>query len=72
MLELLQEYLYIVCTKGFTPIFKKVGTKDNAVADFLSRNHDEQAIETYLKSHDLPTLTCVQAPDHLFTLGSNW
>ena len=72
MLELLQEYLYIVCTKGFTPIFKKVGTKDNTLADFLSRNHDESDIRTYLRSQGLPNLTRVQAPDHLFTLGSNW
>ena len=72
MLELLQEYLYIVCIKGFTPIFRKVSTKDNAVADFLSRNHDQLAIETYLRSQGLPELSRVHAPDHLFTLGSNW
>ena len=72
MLELLQEFLYIVCTRGFTPIFRKVGTKENAVADFLSRNHDELQTASYFKQNNLPMRTCVQAPDNLFTFKSNW
>ena len=72
MLQLLQEYLYIVCTRGFTPVFKKVGTADNDLADFLSRNHDKSATKSYFKSKNLPMRTCIPAPDHLFTLRSNW
>ena len=72
MLELLQEYLYIVCTRGFIPAFKEVGTADNDLADFLSRNHDQSATKAYFRSKNLPMRTFIPAPDHLFTLRSNW
>ena len=72
MQELLREYLYIVCTRGFTPIFRKVGTKENQVADFISRNHDQSCISSYFLSNDHPMRTWVPAPDHLFLLNSNW
>ena len=72
MLELLQEFLYIVCTRSFSPVFMKIGTKDNAVADFISRNHDPAAATSYFKSSGHPMRTEVLAPDHLFTLRSNW
>ena len=72
MLELLQEYLFVVCTRGFTPVFRKVGTKENEVADFISRNHDNLEIASYFSSNSLPMRTCVAAPNHLFTLRSNW
>ena len=72
MLELLQEYLYIVCTRGFTPVFRKIGTKENEVADFISRNHDQAATAEYFSSNGLPMRRCVPAPDHLFTFMSNW
>ena len=72
MLELLQEFLYIVCTRQFTPIFRRVGTKENAVADFISRCHDTKLIASYFEEQNLPMRTPVVAPDHLFTLLSNW
>ena len=72
MMDLLREYLYIVCTRGFTPIFRKIGTKENEVADFISRNHDQLETASYFSSNSLPMRTCVAAPNHLFTLMSNW
>ena len=72
MQELLREYLYIVCTRGFTPIFRLVGTKENEVADFISRNHDQHQIAAYFMSRGLPMRTYTPAPDHLFSLQSNW
>jgi hypothetical protein len=72
MLELLQEFLYVVCTRGFTPFFRKIGTKSNHVADFISRRHDPTVIASFFKSKGLPNRTQVAAPDNLFTLRSNW
>ena len=72
MLALLQEFLYIVCTRNFTPIFRKIGSKENAVADFISRRHDPVATATFFESKGLRPLTLVEAPDNLFTLRSNW
>ena len=72
MLELLQEFLYIVCTRGFTPIFRKVGTKENELADYISRNHNPTVTASYFQSKGHPMRTLVRAPDNLFTLRSNW
>jgi hypothetical protein len=72
MLELLQEFLYIVCTRGFTPIFRRVGTKENETADFISRNHDHARIASHFQLKGLPMRTHVAAPDNLFSLRSNW
>ena len=72
MLDLLREFLYIVCTRKFTPIFRKIGTKENYVADFISRCHDETKINDYFLSKQLPMRTPVVARDSLFTLQSNW
>ena len=72
MLELLQEFLYIVCTCKFTPVFRSIGTKENFVADYISRYHDPEVTAKYFKSNSLPMRTPVGAPDNLFTLRSNW
>ena len=72
MLELLKEFLYIVCTRKFTPVFKKIGTKANEVADFISRRHDPEATASFFKSKGLPPRDLIDAPDHLFKLHSNW
>ena len=63
MLELLQEFLYIVCSRKFSPVFKKIGTKENAVADFISRRHDPSAISTFFKAKCLPMRTPIEAPE---------
>ena len=72
MLELLQEFLYIVCTRKFTPVFRKIGTKDNSTADFISRCHDPHMIAEHFQSCQLPMRTPVTVKDNLFTLRSNW
>ena len=72
MIELLQEFLFIVCTKRFTPIFRKIGTKQNVVADFLSRTHDPVEISKFLRSRNLPIQTEVKVPDNFFSIQSNW
>ena len=70
--ELLREYLYVVCTRGFTPKFRTVGTKENAVADFISRRHDPEATISYFLEHGHPKRSLVPVSDSLFKLQSNW
>ena len=72
MQELLREFLYIVCTKRFTPIFRKISSKDNKVADFLSRCHDPVATRKFFEDNNLPERKLVSIPDHFFSLNSNW
>ena len=72
MQELLREFLFIVCSRGFTPVFRKIGTKSNSTADFISRRHDPAATQEYFATNNLPARQLIEAPDHLFTLKSNW
>ena len=72
MQELLREFLYIVCTRGFTPVFKKIGTTANETADFISRVHDPILTQKFFKSRGLLARKPVTAPDTLFSLKSNW
>ena len=72
MQELLREFLYIVCVKGFTPVFRRISTKANHEADYMSRVHNYENIHSYSVKHNLPIRKPVEAPDHLFRLHSNW
>ena len=72
MQELLREFLFIVCSRGFTPVFRKIGTKSNETADFISRRHDRIATQEFFAAKNLPQRNLIEAPDHLFSLRSNW
>ena len=72
MQDLLREFLFIVCSKKFTPVFRKIGTKENWCADFISRCHDHDATDAFFVKHSLPARKLVEVPDNLFNLGSNW
>ena len=72
MQDLLREFLYIVCTKKFTPVFRKIGSKENFVADFISRCHDHPTTLDFFVRNDLPARKLVMVPDHFFNLNSNW
>ena len=72
MLELLREFLYTVCTKRFTPVFRKIGTKENYVADYLSRCHDPTKTAEYFAKENLPMRKLVKLPAEYFDLNSNW
>ena len=72
MQELLREFLYIVCSKGFTPVFRKIGTVANKTADYISRVHDHSLINKFFKDSGLPDRKPVDVPDTFFSLHSNW
>ena len=70
--RLLREFLYLVCTRGFTPVFRHVGSKVNHIADFLSRNYDQVSINRYMLEHDLPLSVRRSIPEAYFRLQSLW
>ena len=70
MQELRREFLFIVCTRSFTPDFPKIGM--NRVADFISRVHDRFETEEFFAKNNLPQRRLIHCPDNLFTLRSNW
>ena len=72
MLELLRMFLYIVCVKKFTPTFKKIGSKENYLADFISRCHDPILTAEFFQKQALPIRNLVEVPDKFFDLNSNW
>ena len=72
MQELLREFLYIVCSKGFTPVFRKIGTVANKTADYISRVHDPSLISKFFSDSGLPDRKPVNVPDTYFSLHSNW
>ena len=72
MQKLLREFLYIVCSKGFTPVFRKIGTVANKTADYISRVHDYSLISAFFKTNGLPLRQPVEVPDNFFELHSNW
>ena len=69
---LLREFLFIVCTRGFTPVFRKISSKANAVADYISRVHDQTDTREFFQKNHLPLRNLISCPDNLFTLRSNW
>ena len=72
LLSLLREFLYVVVTKKFFPVLRKISTKDNSLADFISRRHDEEAcIEEFRKS-GLSNMKLVNIPDSSFKLTEPW
>ena len=72
MLVLLREFLYLVCTRRFTPVFKHVGTVKNEIADFLSRNHGQAEIDQFLERKSINLQTRRQVPDSFFKLSAIW
>ena len=72
MQELLREFLFIVCSKGFIPVFRKIGTKENKTADYISRVHDHKMIDNFFQKSRLPKRYPVEVPDNFFNLQSNW
>ena len=72
MASILREFLYLVCTRNFTPVFRHIGTKKNMVADYLSRVHDQSLLDTFLR-HNMPKLVKRKdIPDVFFTPSAMW
>jgi hypothetical protein len=68
LLSLLREFLYIVVTKKFFPVLRKIGTKENHLADFISRMHDiKAAIDEFTKA-GLHEMVPIQVADSSFKL----
>ena len=72
MMAMLREFMYLVCIKGFTPAFRKVGTKENFVADHISRCHDPKLTERFFIQNKIPPKRKVTIPDNFFKLHCNW
>ena len=72
MATLLREFLYLVCTRSFTPVFKLIGSKENYVADFLSRHHDQAIIDNFIRNQNLKLKHRLHVPTSFFKLNAVW
>ena len=70
--KLLREFLYWVCRFNFYPNLEKITTKDNHIADFLSRNHNAADIDSYFCKNGYSDQKCVIVPTSWFNFSAEW
>jgi hypothetical protein len=72
LLSLLREFLYLVVTRKFFPIVRKIGTKENAIADHISRRFDEVAAAEVFAKFGLQNMMRIRPKTTFFNLSSSW
>ena len=72
LLSLLREFLYIVVTKKFFPVVRKIGTKENSLADHISRRFDKEAAEQVFAKSGLYDMVMVKPRADFFKLSAPW
>ena len=68
----LREFLFWVCRFNFNAVASKIGTKDNDIADFLSRNFDDSDAITFFEKETLPIPEKVEVVDTDFEFVADW
>ena len=72
MLTMLREFSYWVCTFGFTPVFRKIDTKVNHIADHISRRHDTESADALFNRVGMSPMKKIQVSDFCFKLTAPW
>ena len=72
MQSLLREFLYFVCRFNFCPVVSKIGTKENSVADFLSRRYDLNDASDFFVKNNLGKMENIPLTDSMFDLQADW
>ena len=72
MQQLLREFLFWVCRYNFCPILEKIGTKENHIADFISRNHNTADIDNYFEKCGFPAQKKVDVPAEWYSFQAEW
>ena len=72
LLSLLREFLHIVVTKKFFPVVRKIGTKENAVADHISRRYDSDAAAKVFAENGLHDMKLIKPRAQYFQLSATW
>ena len=68
----LREFLYWVCRYNFHPIVSKIDTKENDIADFLSRNYSDSDADLFFTRENLPPQTKLSNIESDFELEADW
>jgi hypothetical protein len=72
MSAFLREYLYLVVKYKFNPVVKHISTKDNYIADYLSRNFSNDEATKFFSSLNMPNMKQLRVADQMFTFTSRW
>ena len=72
LLTLLREYLHIVVVKKFFPVIRKIGTKENILADHISRRYDKEAAAKIFLEYGLHDMLLVKPKAQFFNLSAPW
>ena len=72
MQSLLREFLFYVCTFNFSPVASKIGTKENLIADFLSRNFNPVDAVSFFIKQGLGPLKNIPLHDSVFEMKADW
>ena len=72
MQRYLREFLFWVCRFNFNPIVSKIASKENDVADFLSRNFSQADADIFFTKEGLPPQTKLTLTDTDFCLQADW
>ena len=67
-----RELLYWQCRMKLSLVVMKIGTKENFVADFLSRCTDSKKIENFFIENDIPIKKRITLSDTLFSFSGKW
>ena len=72
LLSLLREFLHIVVAKKFFPVVRKIGTKENALADHISRRYDSDAAEKMFETNGLQDMVKIKPRAQFYNMSANW
>ena len=72
LLSLLREFFYIVVTMKFFPVVRKIGTKENYLADHISRRYDHAVATKLFNAAGLLNMEFVAVSDLSFELTEPW
>ena len=64
----MREFSYWVCEYNFNPIVCKIGTKENDIVDFWSRNIDPSCAKLLFESQNILPLNLIDISDNYFEL----
>ena len=72
LLSLLREFFFVAVTYKFIPVVRKIGTKENYLADHISRRFDSTSAAKIFCDAGLPDMLRVMVPDKSFQLSDSW
>ena len=68
----LREFFYHACHFKFQPVLLRITSEANDLADFLSRNHNENDIDAKFISRGISNMKPVKITDDMFTFVGDW